>query len=388
MNRLDQISLGKIVVIREKLLDAQRNGKKIYRFESGDPSFDIHQDIKIAIEKALKENKTHYIPNNGIPELRDALAKKLNNENGLTKISDKHISVTNGAMHALYVVYQCLVDEGDEIIFPDPMWTEAVENARLAGAITIGVELRPEDGYIYLAKNIESKITSKTKAIFINSPHNPTGAIVPKDELIKIAQLAIKHNLWLISDEAYEHVLYDGGKHISIGSLIPDYDKMISVYSFSKSFAMSGLRLGCIACTNETFNQRTAKLLRCTVNGINSIAQWGALAALTTPPEWILEMNNQYRLRRDLLLEALAGQDILVPFIPKAAFYLWCKVKEGIDPNHLSEEMAKIGLGNAPGDCFGESASTLQAIRIAFSCSTQMIEQGVGPLQEFLKNFK
>jgi aspartate aminotransferase len=322
MNRLDLISLGKIVVIREKLLAAQREGKKIYRFESGDPSFDVHPLVKDKLITALNQNKTHYIPNNGIPELREALALKLQNENKLN-IKTAHVSVTNGAMHALYVIYQCLIDEGDEVIVPDPMWTEAVENARLAGAKTIGVELLPENGYIYRASDIEAKLTSKTKVIFLNTPHNPTGAIIPRDELLKIAALAVKNNLWIVSDEAYEHVIYDGGTHTSIGSLIPDYEKVISVYSYSKSYAMSGLRLGYFACREQLFNDRAAKLLRCTVNGINSITQWAAVAAVKDLPQsWFTEMNAEYLKRRNLFLEALKGQDVLVPYTPKAAFYL------------------------------------------------------------------
>ncbi|MFA6238406.1 MAG: pyridoxal phosphate-dependent aminotransferase [Bacteriovorax sp.] len=387
MNQLDQISLGKIVVIREKLLKAQRDGKKIYRFESGDPSFDIYPDIKLAMEKALKENKTHYIPNNGIPELREALARKLQTKNKLN-IESKHISVTNGAMHALYVLYQCIVEAGDEVIVPDPMWTEAVENARLAGAKTVGVELLPEHSYVYRATDIEAKITPKTKVIFLNSPQNPTGAIIPRTELKKIADIAVKNNFWLVSDEAYEDVLFDGGEHTSIGSLIPDYDKVISVYSYSKSYAMSGLRLGYFACRNELFNDRAGKLLRCTVNGINSVTQWGAITALANPESWYVDMNKEYHKRRDLFIEALSGQDILTPYIPHGAFYLWCRVKDGIDVGALSEAMAQAGLGNAPGDCFGECPTTMQSLRLAFSCSTEMILEGTEPLRAFLKNYK
>lgn len=388
MNRLDSISLGKIVVIREKLLQAQKDGQKIYRFESGDPSFDVHPVVKSAIEKALSENKTHYIPNNGIPELREALAQKLVTTNKIP-VEAKHISVTNGAMHALYVTYQCLVEEGDEVIVPDPMWTEAVENARLAGAKTIGVELKPEHDYVYRAKDIEAAITKKTKVIFLNSPQNPTGAIIPLEELKKIAALAVKNNLWLVSDEAYEHILFDGGSHTSIASLIPDYDKVVSVFSYSKSYAMSGLRLGYFASKNALFNDRAAKLLRCTVNGINSIAQWGAVAAVkSTPDSWYEEMNNEYLHRRNLFLEALHGQDILTPYSPKAAFYLWCRVKDGIDVERLSEDMAKNGLGNAPGSCFGDTPSSLQSLRLAFSCDTKMIIEGATVLNTFLKNYK
>ena len=231
------------------------------------------------------------------------------------------------------------------------------------------------------------KITSKTKVIFINSPHNPTGAIVPKEELQKIADLAVKNNLWIVSDEAYEHVLYDGGVHVSIGSLLPaNYQKIISVYSYSKSYAMSGLRLGYFACTDALFNDRAGKLLRCTVNGINSITQHAAVAAVKDSPDsWYTEMNNEYLKRRNLFLEALKDQNVLTPYVPHAAFYLWCRVKDGIDVGELSEALANAGLGNAPGDCFGDSHSSRQSIRFAFSCSTEMIKEGAGPLKEFLR---
>lgn len=387
MSRLDNISLGKIVVIREKLLKAQKDGQKIFRFESGDPSFDVHPNVKKSIEKALKDNKTHYIPNNGIPELRETLALKLNAQNKIP-VKPAHISITNGAMHALYVCYQCIVEEGDEVIVPDPMWTEAVENARLAGAKTVGVELRPEHDYVYRAQDIEAKLTKKTKVIFLNSPQNPTGAIIPKAELQKIADLAVKNNLWIVADEAYEHILYDGGSHTSIASLIPTYDKVVSVYSYSKSYAMSGLRIGYFASINELFNDRAAKLLRCTVNGINSISQWGAIHAVQdTPEEWYAEMNAEYLKRRDLFLEALQGQDVLKPYVPKAAFYLWCSVKDGIDVEKLSEELAARGLGNAPGSCFGDSQTSKQSIRLAFSCDTKMIVEGAAELTNFLKDY-
>ncbi len=388
MNRLDNISLGKIVVIREKLMKAQKDGQKIYRFESGDPSFDVHPNVKSAVIKALEANKTHYIPNNGIPELREALAIKLNEQNKIP-VKASHISVTNGAMHALYVTYQCIIEEGDEVIVPDPMWTEAVENARLAGAKTIGIELKPETNYVYLASEIEKKITKKTKVIFLNSPQNPTGAIIPLEELKKIADLAVKNNLWIVSDEAYEHILFDGGSHTSIASLVPSYDKVVSVYSYSKSYAMSGMRVGYFASINELFNDRAAKLLRCTVNGINSITQWGAILAVKdTPAAWMDEMNAEYLKRRNLFLESLKGQDILTPYVPKAAFYLWCRVKDGIDVEKLSEDLAQKGIGNAPGSCFGDTHSSLQSIRLAFSCDTQMIIEGARELNSFLKNYK
>jgi aspartate aminotransferase len=383
MSRLDQISLGKIVVIREQLLEAQRQGKPIYRFESGDPNFDIHPTIKEALSQAAQENKTHYIPNNGIPELKEALSVKLKKKNNI-EAKPSEIFVTNGAMHALYVLYQCLIEEGDEVIVPDPMWTEAVENARLAGAVTVPVELTLKDQYIYRADLIKQKITNKTKAIFLNCPHNPTGAVIPKEELQQIAELAVEHNLWIISDEAYETVLFDGLTHTSLASIIPNYNKVISVFSFSKSHAMSGLRLGYLVAKDKLFGERVGKLLRCTINGVNSLAQWAAVGALkNTPESWQQEMTNEYQKRRDLFLKALSSQDILIPFNPQGTFFLWCKLNPKFDANLLSDKLTQAGIGNTPGDCFGASKETLNSMRFAFSCSTKMVEEGV-PL--LLKN--
>lgn len=381
MNRLDAVSMGKIVVIREKLLEAQRKGEKIYRFESGDPSFDIPLVVKNAMEQALRDNKTHYIPNNGIPELREALAEKLQKKNGLTQIKPMHVSITNGAMNALYIVYQSIIELGDEVIVPDPMWTEAVEDARLAGATIVPIELRPENDYIYSAAEIKKKITEKTKVIFLNTPHNPTGAIIPKEELQKILEIAKANDLWLVSDEAYEDVLFDGGVHTSIGSLDPYYEKLISVYSCSKSYAMSGLRVGYFATLHPLFNDRASKLLRCNVNGINSVAQWGTLAAIKeVNDDWFIEMNKEYLKRRDLFLSILKEQKQLTPFSPKGAFYLWCRHNTENNATGLSEKLANLGIGNAPGDCFGSSPESLRSIRFAFSCSTKMIEEGSAAL--------
>ena len=377
MNRLDQVSLGKIVVIREELIKAQAQGQAIYRFESGDPNFDVHIKIKEAIQEALSKNKTHYIPNNGIPELKEAIVKKLELKNSI-KVKANDIFVTNGAMHALYVLYQCIVEEGDEVIVPDPMWTEAVENARLAGAVTVPVTLEIKDNYVYRAEKILEKITKKTKAIFLNSPHNPTGAVIPKHELEKIVKIAQDHNLWLVSDEAYETVVFDGKEHVSTASLAPDYDKIISVFSFSKSYAMSGLRLGYMVNKNKLFAERVGKLLRCTVNGVNSLSQWAGLAALThTPDSWQKEMTIEYQKRRDLFLQALAGQNILIPFKAQGTFFLWCKLNPQYDANIISEKLVAKGIGNTPGDCFGHSSETLSSMRFAFSCETSMVEKGV-----------
>ncbi|HEY8310061.1 MAG TPA: aminotransferase class I/II-fold pyridoxal phosphate-dependent enzyme, partial [Gemmatimonadaceae bacterium] len=192
---LDQISLGKIVQIRERLLKAQATGVPVIRFESGDPSFSLAPRVLDAIDVAARAGKTHYIPNNGIPQLRDALAAKACSRNGLVDVTADDIFVTNGAMHALYVAFGSLLSPGDEVIVPDPMWTEVVENIRMAGGTPIGVELSAADDFEYRPDRIRAAITQHTRAIFLNTPHNPTGAVLSRGTLLEILEIARENDL-------------------------------------------------------------------------------------------------------------------------------------------------------------------------------------------------
>lgn len=387
---LDVISLGKIVQIREKLLQAQASGRKVFRFESGDPSFAIAPHVLAALQKAAADGKTHYIPNAGIPELRQAVIDKLKSRNAVTGPTAENVFITNGAMHALFAISQCMLDEGDEVIVPEPEWTEAIENIRLARGVPVAVQLKSENGYQYRAADIEARITPKTRAIFINSPHNPTGAILSKETLLEIAGLARSRNLFIISDEAYEDVVYEPNVHHSIAALAPDYlDHIVSVYSFSKSHAMSGLRVGYAVTTHGLIMDRMQKVLRCSINGVNSVAQWTALAALQGDMGHMAYMQHEYAHRRDVLFRALQGIPGVRPFLPQGAFYVWAELDPSVcdrlgvpDPDGISALLASKGIGSAPGDAFGEQCA--QAIRFAFSCSTAMVEEGAPALRSAL----
>ena len=379
---LDAISLGKIVQIREQLLKAQAGGMRVFRFESGDPSFDVAEGVLDAVSSAARAGKTHYIPNNGIPQLRTALAKKVQDKNGLAGVTSEDIFVTNGAMHALFVTFGALLVAGDEVIVPDPMWTEVVENIRMAGGVPVGVELAAADDFEYRADRIEAAITPRTRAIFLNTPHNPTGAVLSRERLEEILEVARANDLWIISDEAYEDVLYEPWTHTSIGSLAGDYaDRVISIYSFSKTHAMSGLRVGYIVTRAKLLHDRIPKLLRCTINGVNSLAQWGALAAVEGSTEHLRAMCDEYAVRRDIMLAALDGIPGVRPFAPRGAFYVWVELDQSAydrlgvpDAAALSEQLAAAGIGSAPGDAFGESC--VNSMRFAFSCDTAMVRDG------------
>ncbi|NJC96027.1 MAG: pyridoxal phosphate-dependent aminotransferase [Anaerolineales bacterium] len=387
---VDQVSLGAIVQVRDRLLAQQAQGRKVLRLESGDPSFDIPVYAREAMEKALRDGLTHYTASTGIPVLRKAIYQKVTAENSLSVPNDDHVVVTNGAMHGLYILFRALLDSGDEVILPDPMWTEIAENIRLGGGRPVPVVLREERGYQYDPVDIEAAITPRTKAIFVNTPQNPIGAVAARETLEAIAQIAERHNLLLISDEAYEHVIYDGVKHLSLGSLPGAQDRTISVYSMSKTYAMSGLRLGYLVINDPALLERIKKLVRCTINGVNSVTQYGAAAALNGPQDATRAMAKEYQKRRDILFSALENAPYVKPFKPGGAFYIWArilpdwpgydgKVDDWSMTNYLIDA---AGIGSSPGSAFGPAGEG--CIRFAFSCSTDQVEEAASLLPDVL----
>jgi aspartate aminotransferase len=388
---LDSVSLGAIVQVRDRLLDQQAKGQKVLRLESGDPSFNIPVHVREAMEKALRDGLTHYTASTGIPSLREAILRKVTAENGLSVTGAESIVVTNGAMHGLYVLFRAMLEAGDEVILPDPMWTEIAENIRLGSGVPVPVRLRPENGYQYDPADIESAITPRTRAIFVNTPHNPTGAVASRETLELIAAIAEKHNLTLISDEAYEHIIFDGQKHTSLGSFPAAQRRTVSVYSMSKTYAMSGLRLGYLVVTDALLLERLKKLVRCTINGVNSVTQYGAVAALNGPQDATRDMAAEYQSRRDMLFAALEISPHLETFRPGGAFYLWAKVKpdwpgyqgKSDDWSVTNYLIDRVGVGSAPGSAFG--AAGAGHIRFAFSCSTEQVREAAGLLPAALR---
>jgi len=385
---IDSIALGGIVTVRDRLIEQQSRGKKVYRLESGDPSFSIPDHVRLAIQKALDDGHTHYTAGGGIPPLREAIYRKLRENNGIPVRSPQQVLVSNGAMNGLYIAFRALAQPGDEFIMPDPTWTETADNVTLAGGIPIRVRLHSADGYRYEADSIAAAVTSRTRAIIINSPHNPTGLVITEPDLRAILDVAARHGLWVLSDEAYEHVLFDDNRHVSAASL--GYDRVISIFSMSKSYAMSGLRLGYLCCNDDLLVERMAKMLRCTINGVNSATQYGAVAALTGPQGATAAMAVEYQKRRDVLYEALANLSVLHPFKPQGAFYMWTRIDEswpgyrgGKEGWNMTEFLIdKSSVGSAPGEVFGPSGAG--HIRFAFSCSTEQVAQGAEALHELL----
>lgn len=386
-NYLDFMSAGGIVAIRESLIKAQSQGQKVYRFESGDPSFSPHPKVKEAIKKALDDNKTHYIAVDGIAELKKAIAERSCKYG--TEITPDDVFVVNGAMNGLYLTYNALQDDEmhGSIIVPDPMWTEAVENIRLAGINVEPVSFDPlTENYTW--DKISSEVSGLISGVFINSPHNPTGKILSVEDRQEIVRGAMDDNLWIISDEAYETVLYEG-EHTNISALIPKkYDKWVSIHSMSKAYAMPGLRIGWIITKNPELKSRLSKLIRCNINGVNSVTQWGAIEALSLPKDdaFFKDMNNEYKIRREIMYSGLKSNPILTPILPEGGFFMWCRINDGYDAEKVSASLASMGLGNAPGSCFGSSETTLKSIRFSFSVNTAQVMEGAAELNKVLND--
>jgi aspartate/methionine/tyrosine aminotransferase len=390
-NIIDQVSLGAIVQVRDRLLEQQARGRKVLRLESGDPSFNIPVHAREAMEKALRDGLTHYTASTGIPPLREAIFRKVTTENGLKVPGVDNVVVTNGGMHGLYIIFRALLEPGDEVILPDPMWTEIAENIRLAGGKPVPVRLRLENGYQYEPAAIEAAVTPRTRAIFINTPQNPIGVVADRQTLEAIAALAERRNLMLISDEAYEHVIFDGHRHVSLGSLPGAQDRTISVFSLSKTYAMSGLRLGYVIVTQPLHLERLKKLVRCTINGVNSVAQHGAAAALNGSQDFTHDMAREYQKRRDVLFSALEVAPYVQAFKPGGAFYLWARIQpdwpgyggQNDDWSMTNYLIDKAGIGSSPGSAFGPAGAG--HIRFAFSCSTDQVEEAARILPATLR---
>ncbi|MGC9138376.1 MAG: pyridoxal phosphate-dependent aminotransferase [Thermoplasmata archaeon] len=377
-NIVDRISFGAIVQIRDELLKLQREGKKVYRMESGDPSFPIPAHVREAICEALNDGKTHYTDSTGIPELRNAIAEKLRKKNGIQGATSENVFVTNGGMNALYVVFRSLLSKGEKVVIPDPMWTEINEIIKLS------------DGKVVHMNYLDYKDIEKfgrhrdARAIFINSPHNPTGKVLSKNEIRNIIDFAERNGIFIVSDEAYEDVIFDGREHFSPGS---EYENTVSLFSMSKSYAMSGLRIGYIHVGNEKIKERIKKMLRVTINGVNSATQYGALAALKGPQDIVEQMRNEYQKRRDIIYEGVKHSSLLDPVFPEGTFYLWARIKrypDGVKDEWAMSEyiLKKTNIGSTPGPVFGRRGK--RHIRFAFSTNTDDVKEAAEIISEKL----
>lgn len=327
---LDSVPFSGIIRIRDMMYSV----KDPFRLDQGDVSFDAPDSVKAAMHRAIDANHSHYVQTTGIPKLLELLVAKLRDTNGIPVGGTDEVMVTTGGIHALYVVCQALLEPGDEVVIPDPEWPPCAGNILAAQACPVPCPLHESLGWRYDLRELESTITPRTRAIYINSPHNPTGGVLTRSDVEAIAALAGERHLWLISDEAYEDVIYDGAEHVSPASLPGAYERTIPVYTFSKSFAMTGLRLGYFAARDAKLRARMKKVLFYTASNVASVVQHGGVGALEGPQDSIERFRVELQARRDLFYEGIGLQaaGVLSGAPPRGAFYAFLKIEPSWRP--------------------------------------------------------
>jgi aspartate/methionine/tyrosine aminotransferase len=323
---LDSVPFSGIIRIRDMMYSVADP----YRLDQGDVSFDAPDTVKSAMTRAIAENKSHYLQTTGVPRLRELIAAKLRTRNAIPVDDPEDVLVTHGGIHGLYIICRALLEPGDEVLIPDPQWPPAAGNILAARGVPVGCRLYEANGWRYDLDELESKITRRTRVLYVNSPSNPTGGVLTRADLERLAATAREHDLWVISDEAYEDVIFDG-EHVSIASLPGMYDRTIPLYTFSKSYAMTGLRLGYLAIKDQKIRDRAKKILFYTASNVASVVQFGGIGALEGPQGCIDEFRTELRARRDLFysgLRQLAG-DVFSGRLPAGAFYAFVRIDPG-----------------------------------------------------------
>ena len=382
-DRIASISPSLTLAITGKAKAMAAAGQTIFSFSAGEPDFDTPDDIKAAAAEALAAGQTKYAPVSGLPELRSLISDKLKNENGLSYASDQ-VLVSIGAKHSLFNAIMALCKEGDEVIVPAPFWLSYPEMIKIAGAVPVYVDATEEQGNKVRAEDIEKAVTSKTKAIIINSPSNPLGVVYDKGELEAIAEVVVKHGIYVISDEIYEKLLYDDTKHVSMGSFSEELlARTITVNGFSKAFSMTGWRLGYFAGPIELVKAATA-LQSHSTSGATTFAQYGGIAALKSDPSAVEEMRVAFAERREYLYARLAAIDGIRCIKPMGAFYMFPNISAlGMDSISFAEKLLEEkGVAVIPGAPFGADGN----IRLSYACSMENIEGGMDLLQKFVES--
>jgi aspartate aminotransferase len=383
---LDQVPFSGIIRIRDMMYSVANP----YRLDQGDVSFDSPDSVKNAMTRAIAENKTHYLQTTGVPRLRELLAAKLREKNRTPVDDPEHILVTNGGIHGIYLVCRALLEPGDEVLVPDPLWPAAAGNVLAARATPVSWPLQDTaNGWRYDIDGLAARITPQTRAIYVNSPHNPTGAVLSRDDTVRIAAIAQAHQLSVLSDEAYEDVLY-AGEHVSIGSLPGMYERTIPMHTFSKSYAMTGLRLGYVAIQDPIIRDRAKKILFYTASNISSVVQFGGIGALEGPQESIEAFRVELQARRDLFYNGIANLGgVLSGTPPSGAFYAFLKVdpawKDGSPETksiswRMTEYLIKNGrIGSVPGVDFGANGEGY--VRFCFARDRQELTGALESMQ-------
>jgi aspartate aminotransferase len=388
---IDSVPLSGIIRIRDMMYSV----KDPFRLDQGDVSFDAPDTVRDAMRRAIDENRSHYVQTTGIPRLLELIAEKLRTTNKIPVGSPDEVMVTTGGIHALYIICHALLEAGDEVIVPDPEWPPAMGNIKLARGVVVPCPLHERLDWRFDLDELESKITSKTKAIYLNSPHNPTGGVLTRSDIERIAAMAGAHDLWIISDEAYEDVRFDGASHVSPASLPGLYDRTLSFYTFSKTYAMTGLRLGYAAVKDAALRDRMKKVLFYTASNISSVVQYGGIGALEGSQACVGAFRTELQARRDLFYEGIAQHagKLLSGKPPHGAFYAFLKIDPAWQPEQttpadsrswaMAQHLITRGrIGCVPGADFGANGEDY--IRFCFARSRPELLGALGAIAVIL----
>lgn len=381
--RVKKIQPSATLEVITKVAKMKEKGESVISFGAGEPDFDTPEFIKLAAKSAIDKGYTHYTPTGGISELKKAICTKFKKDNNIDYLPEE-IVVSNGAKHSLCNAIEALINPGDEVLVASPFWVSYSEMITLAGGVPVFVDTFFEDGYVMRAEEIEKKITKNTKVIIINSPGNPTGAVLDKEELIKIGNLAIKYDIAIISDEIYEKLIY-GKKHISIASLSDEFKKRtITVNGVSKAYAMTGWRIGYLAAPREIVKGILDLQGHMTSNP-NSIAQYATKAALEMDESIIENMRIEFEKRRDYMYQELSKiKGFKMPPKPEGAFYIFLDISEfkmkSVEFANYALEKAHVAL--VPGIAFGMD----NCVRLSYANSMEDIIEGINRLKSIALN--
>jgi len=357
------------------MIDLADSRSDIIGLHTGDPDFTTPRHIIEAAGRAAREGYTHYTHSAGILELRKAISRKLLDENGVEANPETEIAVTAGAFAAIFATIQATINSGDEVMILQPSWPPYSSFVRLAGGVPVPVPLHGPD-FNPTPADVEPRITEKTKMIIINSPNNPTGSVYSRSCMLDLARLAMEHELLIISDEAYEKIIFDGNRHFSVASQPEFKDSAITVNSFSKTYAMTGWRVGYVV-GNEVIITNVKKIHEYMVACSPSIAQKAAVAALSGPQASVTEMVEEYRYRRGQIVAGLNEIDGIQCAAPKGTFYAFPDFsKLGMTSTKVAEQLLEHAqVSSIPGTGFGRAGEGY--LRFSFASSRKNIQEAL-----------
>lgn len=380
--RVGQVPPSLTLAIAAKAKALKAEGIDVCSFSAGEPDFDTPAHIKTAAEKALQEGKTKYGPAAGEPKLREAIARKLREDNGLC-YNAENVIVTNGGKHSLFNLMLALIETGDEVIIPAPYWLSYPEMVKLAEGTPVIVSTDAASGYKITPDQLRSAITPKTKLFVLNSPSNPTGMIYTPEEIKALAEVIVENNIWVVSDEIYEKILYDGAEHLSIGAIGPEiFDRTIISNGFAKAYSMTGWRLGYLAGPVELIKAATTIQSHSTSN-VCTFAQYGAIAALEGSQDCVEEMCQAFAARRQVMLDRLNAIPGLICPKPDGAFYMFPDISQtGIKSMEFCNALLESHqVAVVPGIAFGAD----DCIRLSYATDMASIEKGMDRLEKFVR---